>query len=531
MRRFFRILVFIAIGFLLGFGFREVKGEIQAKKKQISYSTEPVLEEKSFVVLMFEEDKEDKEVDERLLSVLIQEYEPFRVIYIGEGREKRKIFLQNYDLDGKVTYVERKEGTTESELLYRAIHACRNPEVMVILREGETFAHSQVLSILNKHFADPKVWVTTCQEVKTPTFEKRWNEGSYQTFYVGLAKQIKLEEFLAEGLFSDKNLDKRFFSSLLDLAGHHSYGIEDILILSSCEPKEMERDRLSRYLPLKDYPWHDFSKDEERVDLLVFSYNRPLQLYAFLESSQRFLEGLHRQYVIYRAANDHYEKGYAKVKEAFPNVIYLRQSVENPSNDFGPVVKKILFDRNVSSARYITFAFDDFLIKESVDFREAVNLLKETGAHGFYFCLGNHLKDHPEKQKFLIQEGVFGWQFSTMEGEWRVPNSLKMTLYKKEEIEPDFINMKFHSPNNLEALWNEGPNLSRIGLYYGKSKAVSLPLNIAIENEGTYEEGSKISTKQLLTYFDQGLKIDTSHLEEFENETIDVSLTPEFVLR
>lgn len=532
MRRFLSILVFIALGFLLGFGFREVQGEVQAKreakKRQLSYSTEPVLEEKPFVVLMFEE---DKGVEERLLSVLNQEYEPFRVIYIGGGRKNGKTFLQNYDLDGKVTYVEKKEEATESELFYRAIHACRNQEVMVILREGETFAHSQVLISLNKHFADPKVWMTTCQEVKTPTFEKRWNDGSYQAFYVGLAKQIKLEDFLAEGLFSDENLEKRFFTSLLDLAGHHSYGIQDPLIFSSREPKEIEQSRVSSYLPLKDYPWHDFSKDEERVDLLVFSYNRPLQLYAFLESSERFLEGLHRQYVIYRAANDHYEKGYAKVKEAFPNVIYLRQSVENPSDDFGSVVKKTLFDRNVSSARYITFAFDDFLIKESIDFREAVNLLKETGAHGFYFCLGNHLKVHPEKQKFLIQEGVFGWQFSTMEGEWRVPNSLKMTLYKKDEIEPDFINMKFHSPNILEALWNEGANLSRIGLYYGKSKAVSLPLNIAMEDEGASEKVSKISTKQLLTYFDQGLKIDTSHLEEIENETIDVSLAPEFVRR
>ncbi|MCP5505460.1 MAG: hypothetical protein H7A38_01080 [Chlamydiales bacterium] len=532
MRRFLSILVFIALGFLIGFGFREVQGEIQAKreakKRQVSYSTEPVMEEKPFVVLMFEE---EMGVEERLLSVLNQDYEPFRVIYIGEGREKGKRFLQNYDHDGKVTYVERKKGIAESELLYRAIHACRNQEVMVLLKQGETFAHSQVLSTINKHFANPNVWMATCQEIKTSTYEKRWNEGSYQTFYIGLAKQIKLEDFLAEGMFSDKNLEKRFFPSLLELAGNHSYGIEDPLIFSSSEPKEIDRRRSYSYFPLKDYPWHDFSKDEERVDLLVFSYNRPLQLYAFLESSEKFLEGLHRQYVIYRAGNDHYEKGYVKVKEAFPNVIYLRQSVENPSDDFAPVVKKILFDRNVSSARYVTFAFDDFLIKESIDFSEAVNLLKETGAHGFYFCLGNHLTDHPEKQKLLIQEGVFGWQFSTMEGEWRTPHSLKMTLFKKEEIEPDFTNMKFHSPNILEALWNEGANLSSVGLYYDKSKAVSLPLNIAMENEGASEKVSKISTKQLLTYFDQGLKIDISRLEEIENETIDVSFIPEFVHR
>lgn len=60
---------------------------------------------------------------------------------------------------------------------------------------------------------------------------------------------------------------------------------------------------------------------------------------------------------------------------------------------------------------------------------------------------------------------------------------------------------------------------------------MSLPLNIAIEGEGEAEKFSKISTKELLTYFDQGLKMNTAQVEEIENESIDVSIKSEFIQR
>lgn len=390
-----------------------------------------------------------------------------------------------------MTYVEKTADKAESELLYRAIHSCQSNEIVVLLKGGKFFAHPQVLSTLNKHFADPDVWMMTSQELLYPIYENRWSEGCHQSFYVGLAKQIKLEEFLIEGRFIKDDYETILFLSLLELSGTHAFGIQKPFFVTSRGRDGVERQGEIVHAPFKEYPWHDFSKDEERVDLLIFSYNRPLQLYAFLESTKKHLEALHRQYVIYRAGNYHYEKGYGKVKKAFPNVIYIRQCVESPYEDFAPVVRKTIFDRNVSTARYVSFAFDDFLIKESIDLKEAVGLLKETGAYGFYFCLGNNLKGYPKDQKLLIQEGVFGWQFSTMDGEWKVSNSLKMTLFKKEDIEVDFINMRFHSPNILEALWNEGANLLRVGLYYDRSKAVSLPLNIAMENEKASEEISK----------------------------------------
>ena len=539
MKRFILIFFLLSIGFILGFGYREIKAEVdakrEAKKRHTTYAIQPVMENKSFVVVISAKDNAFY-CEQNLLSVLGQNYENFRVIYIDNGSKdltakKTLSFLKNHDIDGKVDFVSYGGKVCEGESLYRAVRSCQNHEIIVLLRGDEFFAQNTILEKLNCYFADPDVWMTASEELLYPTYNKVSSHSNYRAFYAGLFKQVKLEEFLSDGKFRKENSEKILFPALKELAGNHAFGIAEPLFISQKEKEEPSNERKSRYPLMKENPWHDFSKDEERVDLLVFSYNRPLQLYAFLESSEKYLENLHRLYVIYRAGNDHYEKGYHEVKKTFPNVIYIRQSIENSYEDFAPTVRKTIFDFDVSTARYITFALDDFIIKETLDLNESARLLKETGAYGFYFCLGNHLETHPKESKILIQEGVYGWQFSSMDGEWSIPNSVKMTLFKKEDIHPDFLYMKFHSPNILQALWNESADLSRVGLYYDRSKAVSLPLNIVMENEWIQKKVTNISTKELLSFFDQGLKMDITPLDQLENQTIEVDFEPKFIKR
>ena len=539
MKRFFLILFLIAMGFILGFGYREIKAEVQSKReakaRHTAYATQPVMEKKGFVVIISAKD-DASYCEQNILSVLSQDYENYRVIYIDNGSadstaKKVHTFLQNHDFDGRVEFVRSEPEASEGENLYRAVHSCQNHEIVVRLRGDDFFAQNRVLEKLNHYFADPDVWMVASDEILYSTYDKVRSPCYYQAFYSGLFKQIKLEEFLSEGKFRKEKYEKILFPSLKELSGNHAFGIVEPLFICQEKRESPSLERKTSYPSMKENPWHNFSKDEERVDLLVFSCNRPLQLYAFLESSEKYLENLHRLYVIYRAGNDHYEKGYHEIKKDFPNVIYIRQSIENPYEDFAPTVRKVIFDSDVSSARYIMFALDDFILKESLDLNESARLLKETGAYGFYFCLGNHLKTHPIENRILIQEGVYGWQFSSMEGEWSVPNSVKMTLFKKEDIYSDFLYMKFHNPNILEALWNESADLFRVGLYYDRSKAVSLPLNIVMGNEWVPEKVTNISTKELLSFFDRGLKMDIAPLDQFENQTIEIDFQPEFTKR
>jgi hypothetical protein len=52
-----------------------------------------------------------------------------------------------------------------------------------------------------------------------------------------------------------------------------------------------------------------------------------------------------------------------------------------------------------------------------------------------------------------------------------------------------------------------------------------------MENEMVDGQNAKISTKELLTFFDQGLKMDIVPLEQIENKSVEIEFMPEFTRR
>ncbi len=96
------------------------------------------------------------------------------------------------------------------------------------------------------------------------------------------------------------------------------------------------------------------------ADFIIFSYDRPMQLYALLESTTNFITGLNDIFVIYRTSDDNYEMGYQIIKEDFPHVHYIKQS-DNPQADFKPLTLQAF---QAGSADYIVFAVDDIIFPE-----------------------------------------------------------------------------------------------------------------------------------------------------------------------
>ena len=50
------------------------------------------------------------------------------------------------------------------------------------------------------------------------------------------------------------------------------------------------------------------TRDKARADLIIFSFNRPMQLYALLESVEKYLTGIEETVIIYRAGNERFLK-------------------------------------------------------------------------------------------------------------------------------------------------------------------------------------------------------------------------------
>lgn len=56
MKRVFLVFLLFGIGFIVGFGYREIKGEIEVKRRHTIYATHPVMEKKEFVVIISAKD-------------------------------------------------------------------------------------------------------------------------------------------------------------------------------------------------------------------------------------------------------------------------------------------------------------------------------------------------------------------------------------------------------------------------------------------------------------------------------------------
>ena len=166
------------------------------------------------------------------------------------------------------------------------------------------------------------------------------------------------------------------------------------------------------------------------VDCLCFSYDRPMQLHAFLTSVHKHLHGLGRVSVLYRTSDSRFEQAYNELMHSFPSVIFVKQQQpEQPS--FKPQLLKLLFDQ--PNSPYVMFGVDDIVVTEDVDLKACVAALEMTGAYGFYLRLGKNItrcytlaieQDFALPPLTSVAPGMYSWRFDTGVYDWNYPNSV-----------------------------------------------------------------------------------------------------------
>ena len=271
------------------------------------------------------------------------------------------------------------------------------------------------------------------------------------------------------------------------------------------------------------------------VDFVIFSYDRPLQLYALLESAHVYIKGINQTYVIYRVSGDQYMKGYQQVIEAFPDVIFHKQG-NNPEKDFKALTLHASFK---SSSAYIMFGVDDIIVKDYVDLNECVDTLEKTQAYAFYLRLGMNLtcsypasqiqKLPPFKQ---INNNVVSWHFNQGEMNWGYPNTVDMTIYRKNDIRSDLAQMNYMGPNSLESDWSGRVTrvMHREGICFCNSAIVNVPLN-RVQTFCATPHMNLHSAPQLLELFLQGKKMDIKPLFRIQNGGCHMDYEPTFIKR
>ncbi|MCE5293168.1 MAG: hypothetical protein LLF94_00960 [Chlamydiales bacterium] len=284
------------------------------------------------------------------------------------------------------------------------------------------------------------------------------------------------------------------------------------------------------------------SWSKKQVDIVIFSYDRPMQLYAFLESLETYVTHPHLIHVIYRCTDKRFEKGYKEVFDRFSYVETHKQGRHHPERDFKSLVRRSVFSSK-SNSPYIMFAADDIIFTDKVNLVECTDALKKYNAWFFSLRLGKNITKNTLASKQSLDpvhvgvpngrdvgRDMYTWKFTdpTAMGSWNYPNCCDVTIYRKKDLEPMIKKAKYTNPNTFEDdwHWNWQPK-NKKGLCFSKSKAVNLPLNVV--NQYWQSAHLNISTWQLLEKFLTGFKIDIGKFHNIDNYAPHMPYEPTYI--
>ena len=493
----------------------------------------------------------------KTLESLVQQKYPHWHAYVIDDfstdglKEQIGSFIQHHsDLKNKVTFVRHDRAYGRLYAIYKTIINLIN-SIAVVMLPGHRFANMDVLKKVADIYANPVIWAVSGAykrgaDVGRNTFSQQafthnkfrtqpqWSVGLPHTFRAELFKKIKLHDLMIQGYFWPA-AEEAYMFPILEMAsqGHYHY-IGEILCIDESLPgppvesyKKAIRER-KPYAPLEKLSDHqDFDKS---TTIVVYSKDRPLQLYALLESLYAHVTGTYEVVIIYAISNTVYETGYMNVRTIFSQAVWLKQ---RSTSEFKQMTLDALYKRR---GAYVLFGVDDIIVKDNVSINDCIELLELTGAHGFYLRLGTHIT-HCYSMRMRtgtpplmeIRPGVFAWQFGAGRGDWKHANTLDMTLYRKRDIKSALESLEYYLPNELEAWWEGYINGAQVGLCYESTKIVNVPLNLV----QAYARGNRhmgyMAADRLLEIFLKGFKMDTKALFKIKNQAPHMEYEPHFV--
>ncbi|MGC2310856.1 MAG: glycosyltransferase family 2 protein [Candidatus Babeliaceae bacterium] len=506
-------------------------------------------------------------------SVAMQEY-PYWIAYIVDDcstdgtADILQAYIDEHQLHDKIILIRNKDRCFALENIYRAVHTwCQDEWVVVFLDGDDKFAQNHVFERLIVEY-QKDAWVTYGQFMQVP---KNLRGGAREfpsdvikyaefrnyefisthlrTCKGWLFKMIKVEDLLHDSKFYSVGWDVALMFPMLEMsADGHIRFIPDVLYLYTVyENNDHKHSRQKiyksiveirgkkKYKPLTESVVNRFKKMyEEKVDLVIFSYDRPLQLYALLESVERYITGLATIIVICRMSTDVFDKAYQEVQKKFPYVQFIKQSGDKHKEDFKSLLLKTF---KVLPSNYSMFAVDDLIVKDFINLPECIQMLEKTFAYGFYLRLGEHITYCYTKNKemrlppFIRFDNFLVWQFNNGSHDWAYPYSLDMTLYRKEDILIFLEQMSFTTPNKLENCLSDTHCNGEIGICFNTAKVVNIPCNMVNESSNKHMHEEAYTQTALLEKFNQNLKFDIDALRTIKNKSAHIEMSLPFIER
>ncbi len=282
------------------------------------------------------------------------------------------------------------------------------------------------------------------------------------------------------------------------------------------------------------------------IGMVIFSYNRALQLNGLLDSIAQHVDGLDYVTVIFRASTDEHQHAYRQIMEQFVDVKFVLQ--QNAPSDFKPI---LINELCAFVADFVIFAVDDIVVKSAIDLRYCVSLLESTGAYGFYLRLGTNIQECYSAQSCFctgrcscqnavqaqpeftsVTPCVIKWRFDLGQLDWNYPNNVDMTLYRMQDVCDIVKSLHYNGPNLFESAWS---GMSRqasneYGICFHTSKVVNIPMN-RVQAVWHNRSMNLYSPDDLLHIYNSGSKLDIKLLSDMCNRSAHMDYEPSFVDR
>ena len=416
--------------------------------------------------------------------------------------------------------------------MYEVIHNCSSSDIVVLIDSGDWLAHEYVFDHLNRAYANSDVWATYSRSISHPDYQNiqgsmyrdtAFSEKEFRrhramrltglkSFYAGFFQTIRLQDAIFQGSFIDDMTIEAIFFPLLEMGPEHILFVEEISYVESrvknrnassfhLRKKYAEEDYL-RSLPKYSTITHWYTSFEEKnrhpykADVLIFSKDRPLQLYALIESLFQYVSNLGAIQVIYEGSDAFFERAYLQLKAEFPSIRFL-VICEHPEHEFTSLVKQALADRQ-SSSPYVLLLDDRVRVTDKIKLHDCIQALEST--HTDHFILTE--EEYAEKEQgyhfSFLTEAMIAHQVKNKEEtlfNWRNLCRKKVLLTKMLD--------KVNSMDAFVYAWEERVPRDSIVLFFEKAKLTSLEKSVIAKEEQVayarrFIEGFKIDLPSLI---------------------------------
>ena len=454
--------------------------------------------DRSFVFIILTHNNQGT-IEKNYRSIMAQCDYPFRVIYLDQGSTDNtvsllKSFIEQEGGKNNVTVSCYQKNKTLFESYYDIVKACNDDEVIVHLSGSDWLAHEAVLNLLNQAYTNPDVWLTYGQYLNSDQYlngtgspypqkilcRKRvqkapWDSTHFKTFYAGIYKKAMSQAMVSPVFPLSVSSEEAFLKPISEMGKSHVQFIPEVLYIHSQANHQkaggikliLSPEKIKEALSAAVFQKPAFFEQKELADMIIFSHESPQHLGICLESIEKNLMGVHQLYVVCTGSRS-YLSYYKGLEKKFPAAAFIYPTMHSKSHFKESVLHSLI--GAASSPSYIILSTDLVKIDSPISLVSCIKAMRQTKAYGFYL----HLAGKQRIDSSFMEKGIYSWVIGEGEEQWKDPNILQMSLYRKIDLERDFKEMDFSNIEELKGGWNIGSHVYRIGLSFEEPKVQSI---------------------------------------------------------